>query len=135
MFWTDNSFISLNDPSRSSIIRFFVCSQKHCPSLLLIQEPYLPLFYMFYMLLIIHYIFSRFLPRSAQGCNARKVISELYTSFVLQCTVSRRQCKDKTDVKAWHGIHLSHKKINEIFWSYYANYQNYQNLSFNLLGY
>ena len=23
-----------------------------------------------------------------QGCNARKVISEVYTSFVLQCTVS-----------------------------------------------
>ena len=25
---------------------------------------------------------------SFQGCNARKVISEVYTSFVLQCTVS-----------------------------------------------
>ena len=25
-----------------------------------------------------------------QGCNARKVISEVYTSFVLQCTVSGR---------------------------------------------
>ena len=25
-----------------------------------------------------------------QGCNVRKVISELYTSFVLQCTVSGR---------------------------------------------
>ena len=24
----------------------------------------------------------------SQGCNARKVISEVYTSFVLQCTVS-----------------------------------------------
>ena len=25
-----------------------------------------------------------------QGCNARKVISEVYASFVLQCTVSGR---------------------------------------------
>ena len=25
-----------------------------------------------------------------QGCNARKVISEVYTSFVLQCTVFGR---------------------------------------------
>jgi len=25
-----------------------------------------------------------------QGCNARKVISEVYTSFLLQCTVSGR---------------------------------------------
>ena len=25
-----------------------------------------------------------------QGCNAKKVISEVYTSFVLQCTVSGR---------------------------------------------
>ena len=46
----------------------------------------------------------------AQGYNVRKVISELYASFVLQCTVSGRQCKHKTDVTAWHGIHLSHKK-------------------------
>ena len=27
---------------------------------------------------------------SAQGYNARKVISEVYASFVLQCTVSGR---------------------------------------------
>jgi len=27
---------------------------------------------------------------SMQGCNARKVISEVYASFVLQCTVSGR---------------------------------------------
>ena len=45
-----------------------------------------------------------------QGCNARKVISEVFTSFVLQCTVSGRWSKHKTDVTAWHGIHLSHKK-------------------------
>ena len=34
----------------------------------------------------------------------------MYTSFVLQCTVSGRYCKHKTDVEAWHGIHLSHKR-------------------------
>ena len=28
--------------------------------------------------------------RKGQGCNARKVISEVYASFVLQCTVSGR---------------------------------------------
>ena len=36
----------------------------------------------------------------SQGCNARKVISEVYTSFVLQCTVTGRQCKHKMDVEA-----------------------------------
>ena len=45
-----------------------------------------------------------------QGCKARKVISEVYTSLVLQCTVSGRWCKHKTDVEVWHGIHHSHKK-------------------------
>ena len=54
--------------------------------------------------------------RCMHGFNARKVISEVYTSFVLQCIVSGRWCKHKTDVEAWLGIHLSHKKINEIFW-------------------
>ena len=44
-----------------------------------------------------------------QGCNARKVISEVYASFVLQCTVWAVMIH-KTDVTAWHGIHLSHKK-------------------------
>ena len=35
------------------------------------------------------------------------------------------------DVKAWHGIHLSHKKnqLNIlVIGNYYVNYQNYQNL-------
>jgi len=45
-----------------------------------------------------------------QGYNARKVISEVYASFELQCTVSGRQCKHRKDVEAWHGTHLSHKK-------------------------
>ena len=47
-----------------------------------------------------------------QGYNVRKVISEVYASFVLQCSVSGRECKHKTDVTAWYGIHFSHKKIN-----------------------
>ena len=42
--------------------------------------------------------------------NAKKVISKVYASFELQCTVSGRWSKHKTDVTAWHGIHLSHKK-------------------------
>ena len=45
-----------------------------------------------------------------QGTNARKVISEVYAFFVLQCTVFVRKNKHKTDVTVWHGIHLSHKK-------------------------
>jgi len=36
--------------------------------------------------------------RYFQGYNARKFISELYASFVLQCTVSGRYCKHKSDV-------------------------------------
>ena len=35
-----------------------------------------------------------------QGCNARKVISEVYAFFVLQCTVFGRKSKHKTDVTA-----------------------------------
>ena len=36
----------------------------------------------------------------SQGWNARKVISEVYASFVLQCTVTGRQFKHKMDVEA-----------------------------------
>ena len=36
----------------------------------------------------------------AQGFNARKVNSEVYASFVLQCTVTGRYGKHKTDVEA-----------------------------------
>ena len=35
-----------------------------------------------------------------QGTNARKVISEVYAFFVLQCTVFWRKSKHKTDVTA-----------------------------------
>jgi len=37
---------------------------------------------------------------AAQGTNARKVISEVYTFFVLQCIVFGRKSKHKTDVTA-----------------------------------
>jgi len=53
---------------------------------------------------------SIFKPGMAQGYNARKIISEVYASFALQCTVSGRYCKHKTDVTACHEIHLLHKK-------------------------
>ena len=36
-----------------------------------------------------------------QGYKARKVISEVYAFFVLQCTVFGRKSKHKTDVTAW----------------------------------
>ena len=35
-----------------------------------------------------------------QDYNARKVILEVYASFVQQCTVSGRLCKHMTDVTA-----------------------------------
>ena len=63
-----------------------------------------------------------------QGCNVRKVISELYASFVLQCTVFGRKSKHKTDVTAWHGIHFHKNNLWNILVieNYYVNYQNYQ---------
>ena len=50
-----------------------------------------------------------------QGTNARKFISEVYASFVLQCTV-------------WHGIHISHKNQWDILvmGKYNVNFQNFQ---------
>jgi len=38
--------------------------------------------------------------RQNQGTNARKVISEVYAFFVLQCTVFGRKSKHKTEVEA-----------------------------------
>ena len=46
-------------------------------------------------LVMIHLVYSPALPSTAR-MYARKVISEVYTSFVLQCTVSGRQCKSLT---------------------------------------
>ena len=47
--------------------------------------------------------------RTSQGCNARKVISEVCASFT---AVNRLWAVNKhsPDVKTLHGIHLSHKK-------------------------
>ena len=78
--------------------------------------------------------FSRFdvywiqTDRQAQGCNARKVISELYTFFLLQCTVFGQKSKHKRDVTAWHGIHFYKNNLWNILviGNYYVNYQNYQ---------
>ena len=64
-----------------------------------------------------------------QGTNARKVISEVYAFFVLQCTVFGRKCKHKTDVTAWHGSHFHKNNLWNILviGNYYVNFQNYQN--------
>jgi len=64
-----------------------------------------------------------------QGTNVRKVISEVYTFFILQCTVFGRKSKHKTDVTAWHGIHFHKNNLWNILVkkNYYVNYQNFQN--------
>ena len=47
---------------------------------------------LFVFLIIAHELQSQKFKRARErkDCNARKVISEVYTSFVLQCTVSGR---------------------------------------------
>ena len=61
-----------------------------------------------------------------QGNNARKLISEVYAFFLLQCTVFGRKSKHKTDVTAWHGIHFHTNNLWNILVieNYYVNYQN-----------
>jgi len=61
-----------------------------------------------------------------QGTNARKVISELYTFFVLLCTVFGRKSKH---VRAWHRIHFHKNNLLNILviWNYSVNFQSYQN--------
>ena len=63
-----------------------------------------------------------------QGTNARKVISEVYAFFVLQCSVFGRKSKHKTDVTPWHGIHFHENNLWSILviGNYYVNYQNIQ---------
>ena len=67
---------------------------------------------------------KQFVVYKGQGTNARKVISEVYTFFVLQCTVFGRKSKHKTDVTAWHGIHFHKNNLWNILviWNYYVNY-------------
>ena len=61
-----------------------------------------------------------------QGCNTRKVISEVYAFFVLQCTVFGRKSKHKTDVTAWNGILFYKNNLWNILviGNYYVNNQN-----------
>jgi len=53
----------------------------------------------------------------------------VYAFFVLQCTISGRWCKHKTDVTAWHGInfHKNNQWNILVIGNYYVNFQNYQN--------
>ena len=66
-----------------------------------------------------------------QGYNARKVISEVYPSFVLQCTVSAR-CNVNTRriTKPDMGsiFRIKNQWNIQVIENYYVNYQNYQNL-------
>ena len=63
--------------------------------------------------------------RKRQGTNARKVILEVYTFFVMHCTVFRRKSKHKMDVTAWQGIQFHRNNL----WNmlaigiYYVNFQ------------
>ena len=69
-----------------------------------------------------------------QGCNARKVILEVHTSFVLQCTLGgnvNTRRKSKHDMGSIFHI----KKINEIFWSWKLLCELSKFNAFNLLGY
>ena len=61
----------------------------------------------------------KYLKVSMQGTYARKVISEVYTFFALQCTVFGRKSKHKTDVEAWHGIHFHKNNL----WNNYVNFK------------
>ena len=63
----------------------------------------------------IFFIAKYFFNRQRQGTIARIIISEVYASFVLQCTVFGLKSKHKTDVEALHGIHLSQKYSMEHF--------------------
>ena len=73
-----------------------------------------------------------------QGTNARKVISEVYAFCVLQCTVTGRKSKHKTDITAWHGINF-HKKNSMKYFGHRKLLCEFSKLSklnaFNLLGY
>ena len=61
-----------------------------------------------------------------QGYNARKIISEVCASFVLQCTVSGRLFKHKPDMGSI--FHIKNQLTTLVIGNYYVNYQNYQNL-------
>jgi len=58
---------------------------------------------------------------SQQGYNAKKVILEVYASFVLQFTVSGRSCKHKMDVKPGIGSIFSRLQIRAERTGFYMN--------------
>jgi len=65
-----------------------------------------------------------------QGCNARKVISQVYACFVLQCTVTGRgnvnsRWISKPDMGSI--FHINNQWNILVIGNYYVNYQNYQN--------
>ena len=49
---------------------------------------------------LVHRLYDLMYFVSDQCTNARKVISEVYAFFALQCTVFGRKRKHKTDVRA-----------------------------------
>ena len=53
-----------------------------------------------YIVTIDYIDYIEYIMPPTQGTNARKVISEVYAFFVLQCTVFGRKSKHKTDVTA-----------------------------------
>ena len=65
----------------------------------------------------------------SQGNNARKVISEVYTSFVLQCTVSCGNVNTRRMSNPDMGSFTEKNQWNIlVIGNCYVNYQNFQNL-------
>ena len=68
--------------------------------------------------------------RLGQGCNARKVISEVYAFVYFSVLSLGGNVNTRRMLQPDMGSIFHIKKINEIFWScignYYVNYQNYQ---------
>ena len=58
-----------------------------------------------------------------QGYNARKVISVVYASFVLQCNTGRMSQPDMESI-----FQIKNQWNILVIWNYYVNYQNFQNL-------
>jgi len=68
-----------------------------------------------------------------KDCKARKVISEVYTSFVLQCTVSMGgdvNTRQMSKPEMGSIFHIKNQWNILVIGNYYVNYQNFQNLMF-----
>ena len=74
--------------------------------------------------------FSSIFLDTNQGCKARKVISEVYTSLVLQCTSLGANVNTRRMSKHDMGsiIHIKNQWNILVIGNYYVNYKNYQNL-------